>query len=180
MLHGTRVKGPLGTFGVVASERGVRGVAPLAELPRRSGVTWHRRGEAVPAALAVAAHWLEGYFAGAHTPWEGALDAPGTPFQHAVWEALRALPFGATTTYGALAEGLGRPGGARAVAAAVAKNPAALLVPCHRVLAQNGAVMGSARGLSLKHALLAHEGHVPPAPAQRLLFAGLPLLAVAG
>jgi O-6-methylguanine DNA methyltransferase len=192
MLHGTAVEGPFGAFGVVASERGVRAVAPLAQLPRDTGVRWHAKGASVPASLAVAAHWLSRYFAGEQrASWEGALDVPGTPLQLAVWGALRALPFGATTTYGALALQLGQPQpgqlqpgrvqGARAVGAAVARNPVALLVPCHRVLGQGGNLGVFAWGAPLKRALLLHEGHPPPPPpAQRHLFAGLPLLAVSG
>lgn len=81
----------------------------------------------------------------------------GTPFQLKVWEALLALPVGATTTYGALAGAVGRPAAARAVGAAVGANPVAVLVPCHRVLRRLGAIGGYRWGPARKRALLAWE-----------------------
>ena len=74
-----------------------------------------------------------------------------------MWRRLLAIPFGAQTTYGALAADLGAPGDARAVGAAVAANPVAILVPCHRVVGAGGALRGYAWGLDLKRRLLTHE-----------------------
>ena len=84
---------------------------------------------------------------------------PGSPLQQAAWERLRAIPFGATTTYGAIASGVGMPGEARAVGAAVAANRLCILVPCHRVVASDGALRGFAWGLDFKRRLLEHEGN---------------------
>lgn len=81
----------------------------------------------------------------------------GTPFQRRAWEALRAIPWGATVTYGELAAALGQPGAARAVGGAVGRNPIAILVPCHRVVGANGAPTGYAGGLARKRALLELE-----------------------
>ena len=78
----------------------------------------------------------------------------GTPFQRRVWTALAAIPFGQTTTYGALARALGEPGAAQAVGAANGANPLALVVPCHRVVGADGALVGYAGGLHRKRALL--------------------------
>ena len=86
-----------------------------------------------------------------------ALHVRGTTFQVRVWRALLALPAGATTSYGVLAERLGHPRGARAVAGAVAANPIAVLIPCHRVLRRHGALGGYRWGLGRKRALLALE-----------------------
>ena len=86
------------------------------------------------------------------------LDLRGTPFQLRVWDALRRIPRGRTTTYGLLAEKLGDPDAVRAVAGACARNPIAALVPCHRVIAKNGRLHGYRWGLDRKHALLAREG----------------------
>lgn len=95
----------------------------------------------------------------------------GTAFQRAVWQALRQVPPGAPTTYGALAAGLGHPPGAsRAVGAAVGRNPLALLVPCHRVLGASGALTGFRWGLPAKRWLLEHEGWRDPARLQTTLF----------
>ncbi|HJM51300.1 MAG TPA: methylated-DNA--[protein]-cysteine S-methyltransferase [Alphaproteobacteria bacterium] len=84
----------------------------------------------------------------------------GTPFQETVWAALRSIPVGATTTYGELAAGLGRPGAARAVGRANALNPVGIAVPCHRVIGADGSLTGYAGGIERKRWLLEHEGVV--------------------
>ncbi|HKV50763.1 MAG TPA: methylated-DNA--[protein]-cysteine S-methyltransferase [Gemmatimonadaceae bacterium] len=86
-----------------------------------------------------------------------ALDTRGTPFQQDVWRALRAIPAGTTTTYGDLAAQLGRPRSARAVGAACAVNPLAIIVPCHRVVARDGDLTGYRWGVERKRALLQRE-----------------------
>jgi AraC family transcriptional regulator of adaptative response/methylated-DNA-[protein]-cysteine methyltransferase len=85
------------------------------------------------------------------------LDLKGTAFQARVWAALREIPLGTTTTYSDLAVSLGMPTAARAVAAACAANPVAVLVPCHRVVARNGALAGYRWGLERKRTLLGRE-----------------------
>jgi len=84
-------------------------------------------------------------------------DAPGTPFQHAVWAALKAIPYGQTRSYSQVAEAIGRPEAVRAVARACATNPVALVVPCHRVVGKGGSLSGYRWGLERKRALLEHE-----------------------
>ncbi|MCG2802008.1 MAG: methylated-DNA--[protein]-cysteine S-methyltransferase [Cellulomonas sp.] len=81
----------------------------------------------------------------------------GTPFQLQVWAALREVPYGATTTYGALARSIGRPTAARPVGAAVGRNPLSIVVPCHRVVGTDGTLTGYAGGLDRKTYLLAVE-----------------------
>ena len=104
---------------------------------------------------------LSGYFQG-----ELALiaDLPtataGTPFQREVWQALRTVPCGEVISYGKLAHKLGRPGAARAVGAANGANPISIVVPCHRVIGQNGAMTGYAGGVTRKSWLLRHEGYI--------------------
>jgi methylated-DNA-[protein]-cysteine S-methyltransferase len=104
--------------------------------------------------------WLEAYFAGANPPVTLPLAPRGTPFREAVWQLLRAIPYGATTTYGALARELARPGrmSARAVGGAVGHNPISLVIPCHRVIGAHGALTGYGGGLDRKTALLQLEG----------------------
>jgi len=85
------------------------------------------------------------------------LDLRGTRFQREVWRALRAIPAGATTTYGELAARLGRPDSARAVGAACGANPLAIVVPCHRVIARDGSLTGYRWGVERKRALLERE-----------------------
>jgi len=86
-----------------------------------------------------------------------ALDLAGTAFQRRVWQALREIPAGSTTTYSALAAGLGAPGAARAVGSACAANPVAVAVPCHRVLRTDGSLSGYRWGLHRKRELLQRE-----------------------
>jgi len=102
---------------------------------------------------------LDAYFAGDAT----ALDAVpvatgGSDFQRSVWAALRAIPAGTTTGYGALAARLGKPGAARAVGLANGANPIGIVVPCHRVIGANGKLTGYAGGVARKEWLLRHEG----------------------
>jgi methylated-DNA-[protein]-cysteine S-methyltransferase len=85
--------------------------------------------------------------------------ASGTPFQRAVWEALRSIPPGTTLTYGALARMLGRPGGARSVGHANGANPISVVVPCHRLVGASGSLTGYGGGITRKQWLLAHEAH---------------------
>ena len=106
------------------------------------------------------------YFAGERTEFELELAPHGTPFQLRVWELLRDIPFGETTTYGALATALGRPDLSRAVGAANGRNPISIIVPCHRVIGAGGALVGYGGGLDRKRALLAHEAAVRPDPAR--------------
>ena len=107
--------------------------------------------------FAAAARWLALYFSGAQPDFTPPLRLRGTPFQRAVWEALRAIPYGQTLSYGALAARLGS--SARAVGGAVGRNPIALIVPCHRVVGADGSLTGYAGGLERKRWLLALEQH---------------------
>lgn len=86
------------------------------------------------------------------------LDPAGTAFQRAVWRALLDIPPGAPDTYGRLAQRLGRASAARALGAAVGRNPISVLVPCHRVVGADGSLTGYAGGLARKQALLSLEG----------------------
>lgn len=85
------------------------------------------------------------------------LDVQATAFQRQVWEALQAIPYGETRSYSEIAESIGRPSAARAVARACATNPAALLIPCHRVVGKDGSLSGYRWGLDRKAALLRRE-----------------------
>ena len=86
------------------------------------------------------------------------VDAGGTCFQRRVWEALREVPAGETASYQELAAELGRPTASRAVGSANARNPIALVVPCHRIVRSDGSLGGYAYGLTRKRWLLEHEG----------------------
>ncbi|MBR1758395.1 MAG: methylated-DNA--[Lachnospiraceae bacterium] len=106
--------------------------------------------------------WLDLYFAGEAPDFTPPLRFLGTPFQKEVWNLLLTIPYGQTTTYGALALALARKQGrmsqsAQAVGGAVARNPISLIVPCHRVVGANGSLTGYAGGLEKKKWLLALE-----------------------
>jgi methylated-DNA-[protein]-cysteine S-methyltransferase len=101
---------------------------------------------------------LEAYFGGDLAALDGIpTDPGGTGFERRVWTALRAIPVGTTVTYGELAARLGMIGAARAVGSANARNPVAIVVPCHRVIAAGGGLGGYAGGLKMKRWLLEHE-----------------------
>ncbi|MEO5960622.1 MAG: methylated-DNA--[protein]-cysteine S-methyltransferase [Opitutaceae bacterium] len=101
------------------------------------------------------------YFAGERREFDLPLAADGTLFQHRVWAALRAIPFGETRSYGDLARQLGT--SPRAVGRANATNPICLIVPCHRVIGTDGSLTGFAFGEDIKRRLLVHEGAMPAA-----------------
>ena len=100
---------------------------------------------------------LDAYFAGKLRNFELPLRMDGTPFQRLVWEELRGIPLGATSSYAELASRIGRPGASRAVGAANGRNPIAIVVPCHRVIAADGTLGGYGGGLDRKEWLLRHE-----------------------
>ena len=108
------------------------------------------------AVLDEAARWLDEYFDGRAPAITFPLAPQGTDFQKRVWAELRAIPYGETATYGALA---GRVGcrSARAVGAAVGRNPISILIPCHRLVGADGSLTGYAGGLERKKALLKLE-----------------------
>ena len=97
---------------------------------------------------------LEAYFAGSLRAFDLELDLRGTPFQQQVWRALLEIPYGRTTTYGALAASIGRPAAVRAVGAANGANPIPIVVPCHRVIGSGGSLTGFGGGLPAKKFLL--------------------------
>jgi methylated-DNA-[protein]-cysteine S-methyltransferase len=103
--------------------------------------------------------WLERYFEGHAAGTLPRLAPVGTPFERSVWQALLNIPRGAVTTYGTIAERLGKPPGtSRAVGQANGRNPLPVFIPCHRVVASGGSLGGYSGGLDRKLWLLAHEG----------------------
>lgn len=111
---------------------------------------------------------LSEYFAGKRRAFELRLEPRGTRFERDVWERLLAIPYGSTTSYGAIATGLGLKNGARAVGRANGSNRIPIVIPCHRVIGTDGKLTGFGGGLPLKLALLELEGALPP-PDLRLL-----------
>ncbi len=110
--------------------------------------------------LAQARREVAEFFDARRQHFEVPLDPQGTPFQLAVWQVLRAIPCGGLHRYGEIARQLGKPDAARAVGAAVGRNPISVIVPCHRVVGQDGSLTGYAGGLPRKEALLRLEGAI--------------------
>jgi methylated-DNA-[protein]-cysteine S-methyltransferase len=107
--------------------------------------------------LADACAQLSEYFAGSRKNFEIPLQLNGTEFQVSVLEALQDIPYGETTSYGAIAKRIGRPKAVRAVGAANGRNPLPIVVPCHRVIGSTGDLTGFGGGLDTKEALLRLE-----------------------
>lgn len=155
------VESPLGPLTLEASETGLRALRLGAHPPEDDAEAPEHP------MLAEAVRQLDAYFAGTRSAFDLPLDLQGTPFQRQVWALLREIPYGETTTYGALATRLGGVGKSRAVGLANGKNPVAIIVPCHRVVGTAGALTGFAGGLAAKAFLLRHEGayHAPAGQA---------------
>ena len=153
----TTTPSPLGPLLLAASAQGLAGVWFEDQRYRPDPQGWPEDPRHPVLQQAIAQ--LDAYFAGDLQRFDLPLDlGRGTPFQQAVWRALIDLAPGQTTRYGDLARGLGRPRAARAVGAAVGRNPLSIVVPCHRVLGAAGALTGYAGGLERKQALLRLEG----------------------
>ena len=161
------VASPLGDLRLHADDEGLVAVVFPAQTRLPAWLVDASSRAASPAGrrhpvLSGAARELDAYFAGKQRQFSTPLSVMGgTPFQREVWNALRKLPFGTTTSYQRLAEALGRPTSARAVGAAIGQNPLLLVVPCHRVIGAAGQLTGFAGGLPAKTWLLRHEGGVP-------------------
>ena len=145
------LKTPIGELTLTATDTSLTGVY----FPGRAKVRGRAGNNAI---LEQAAHQLGEYFARERTSFDLPLDAEGTEFERRVWALLREIPYGSTTSYGALARQLGEPKDARAVGAANGKNPIPIIVPCHRVIGANGDLTGFGGGIDRKRWLLEHEG----------------------
>ncbi len=157
-------RSPLGTMLLAAGDDGLCGAYFVGQkhFPRLDE-HW-RRGDS--ALLAQARRELEEYFAGCRQRFSLPLAPRGTAFQRRVWRALEQVAYGATLSYGELARRLGAPGAARAVGAAVGRNPLSLFIPCHRAVGGDGALTGYAGGIERKRALLELERGVMLQPGR--------------
>jgi methylated-DNA-[protein]-cysteine S-methyltransferase len=150
------MESPVGKLKLVASNKGLVAVLWENDNPHRVRLT-DLTEDANHPMLQQAERQLQEYFAGKRKSFAIPLDMKGTPFQRSVWEALLAIPFGETRTYGELAKQLGTPTASRAVGAANGRNPVSIVVPCHRVIGASGKLTGFAGGLETKAQLLSLE-----------------------
>jgi methylated-DNA-[protein]-cysteine S-methyltransferase len=147
---------PLGRLKLVASDKGLVAILWEKDNPRRVPLSNLVENDQHPV-LVETQRQLEEYFAGKRKSFSIALDMRGTRFQKDVWEALLAIPYGETRSYGQLAKQLGKPRATRAVGAANGRNPVSIIVPCHRVIGSSGKLTGFAGGLEAKAHLLSLE-----------------------
>ncbi len=146
------IPSPVGELLLTASADGLTGVyLPGEGLEPESG--WERE----PARFEECRRQLDEYFAGTRTTFSVALAAPGTAFQHEVWDKLLEIEFGTTISYTELAHRVGRPNSQRAVGGANGRNPICIIVPCHRVVGANGSLTGYSAGVDSKRWLLDFE-----------------------
>lgn len=163
LLHFRQLATPLGPMLAMAEEAGVvllefcdrpalsRELAELRDVHRYAAVPGDHPH------LMTLENELAEYFAGRRVRFDVPIHAPGSPFDHTVWEALRGIPCGQTRSYRQIAEAIGRPTAVRAVAAANGRNRLAILLPCHRVIASDGGLGGYGGGVARKAFLLKLE-----------------------
>lgn len=147
---------PIGRLRLVSDGAHITAIA----FPQHAGEPGDDRPCSDPALAACAAQLSE-YFQGRRQRFDLPLAPRGTPFQQAVWQALRDIPYGELRSYRDVAEALHNPRAVRAVGAANARNPIPIVVPCHRVIGSDGSLTGFAGGLAMKRALLELEGALP-------------------
>ncbi len=147
------IDSPVGKLKLVASDAGLVAILWENDNPRRVRLNDLAENQQHPV-LVHAERQLKEYFAGKRKAFAVALDLRGTRFQKDVWEALLAIPYGETKSYGQLAKQLGNPRATRAVGAANGRNPLSIIVPCHRVIGSTGKLTGFAGGLETKAWLL--------------------------
>ncbi|MEW6561430.1 MAG: methylated-DNA--[protein]-cysteine S-methyltransferase [Pseudomonadota bacterium] len=146
------IDSPLGLLQLTAVEDGL---TALSFLDDASPPIATADADAATPLLQRARAQLQDYFRGARSAFDLPLQPQGTPFQQAVWRALQTVPYGQTTRYALLAQRLGLPARhARAVGAAVGRNPLLIIAPCHRIVGHDGRLTGYAAGLPRKQALL--------------------------
>lgn len=177
VLHSTVFASPVGPLFLAASDRGLVALEFDARLPGQQTTRPNPRDvrsenehveggtkaltvrfEESAVTLRAYVKELEEYFAGRRSKFTFPLDLRGTDFQLTCWQALLEIPYGETRTYADIARAVGRPSGFRAVGMANNRNPIAIVVPCHRVIASDGTLCGYGGGLEIKRKLLELEG----------------------
>jgi O-6-methylguanine DNA methyltransferase len=152
-----RIASPIGPLNLAVSANGLIALEfSRGEFPptTKKGISWSHS----PEKIEPYARELNEYFAGKRREFTFALDLRGTPFQVKCWRALLDIPYGETRTYADIARTVRKPRAFRAVGMANNRNPIAVVVPCHRVIASDGTLCGYGGGLDIKQKLLELEG----------------------
>lgn len=162
MQYTTTFQSPLGGILLAADEAGLTGLWFDGQIYYADRLGQEHEEKALPV-LERTKQWLALYFSGKEPDFMPPIHMSGSPFRLAVWESLRQIPYGETTTYGELARRIAEEKGlprmsAQAVGGAVGHNPISLIVPCHRVVGADGSLTGYAGGLEKKSWLLMLEG----------------------
>jgi len=169
-LRCTNMDSAMGSLFLAASAQGLVALEFDARLPRQQSIRPNPRDlrrekekkgitfKDSPRGMRPYVVELEEYFSGKRREFTFQLDLRGTDFQLACWRALLAIPYGETRTYAAIAHTVGKPNAFRAVGMANNRNPVAIVVPCHRVIASDGTLCGYGGGLDVKRKLLELEG----------------------
>jgi O-6-methylguanine DNA methyltransferase len=167
-LYSTTLASPVGPLFLAASDKGLVALEFDVRLPGQQTIRPNPRdlrseSDAVSIEnsginMSSYARELDEYFGGNRREFSFPLDLRGTPFQLKCWRALLEIPYGETRTYADIARAVGRPQGFRAVGMANNRNPIAIVVPCHRVIASDGTLCGYGGGLDVKRKLLQLEG----------------------
>jgi O-6-methylguanine DNA methyltransferase len=165
VLHSTVFASPVGPLFLAASEKGLVALEFEARLPGQQTIRPNAESQGIRFAIedremSGYVGELQEYFAGGRREFSFPLDLRGTAFQLACWRALLAIPYSETRTYADIARAVGRPQGFRAVGMANNRNPIAIVVPCHRVIASDGTLCGYGGGLDVKRKLLELEGAI--------------------
>jgi methylated-DNA-[protein]-cysteine S-methyltransferase len=158
----TVVDSPVGTLTLVALDGILAGLYMNLQRHRPMEEAF---GASDPTPFTDVIRQLDQYFDAQRIDFDVPVKLVGTPFQRAVWAALREIPYGETMSYGQLAERIGSPGAARAVGLANGRNPIGIIVPCHRVVGATGSLTGYGGGLERKRYLLELERRNPARPA---------------
>jgi methylated-DNA-[protein]-cysteine S-methyltransferase len=154
---------PVGPLTLVASEKGLSSVLwPVGKNPKKKPDQGPKSGR--HPVLSRTARQLKEYFSGARRAFDLPLDPQGSDFELRVWKGLCAIGYGATLSYGALAQAIGSAKAARAVGGATGRNPIAIVVPCHRLIGSDGSLTGFAGGLGVKRWLLNFESGTASKP----------------
>lgn len=157
------MESPVGKLKLVATADALVAVLWEQERPNRVKLDAMNLDSSHPILIETERQLTE-YFRGARTAFDLPLEPHGSEFQKKVWQALREIPFGKTTSYLELANAVGSAKASRAVGAANGKNPLSIVVPCHRVIGADGSLTGFAGGLEVKAKLLAIEASAAPSP----------------
>ena len=161
MTYLTKLASPLGPLCLASDGEALTGLWMEGQKYFAAGLEPETEERPDLPAFRQTAEWLEAYFAGKSLPPLPPLAPKGSPFRQAVWKQLLEIPFGKTTTYGALTQALkasGTPASPQAVGGAVGHNPISILIPCHRVVGADGSLTGYAGGIAKKRFLLELEG----------------------